>query len=105
MWNSAEDKSNFTVTIYTENLDCDYKGMKLYGQELSPSALVVDGLTDDYIISATVNVMNLHSSSNIEGLNRCIYHQVCDGGCSYISMSILKGEEEARWKLCEVTIT
>ena len=105
MWNSAEDKSNFTVRIYTENLDCDYKGMKLYGQEFSPSALVVDGLTDDYLLAATFYVMNLYSSSNIEGLNRCIYHQVCDGGCNYISVSILKREEEAGWKICEVTTT
>ena len=103
MWNSAEDQSNFTVTIYTENLDCDDIRIKLYGQEFSSSTLVIDGLNDDYFMATTVNVMNLHISSHTEGLNQCVYQQVCDGGCNYISVSIRKGEEQAGWKLCEVT--
>ena len=104
IWNSAKDRSNFTVTIYTENLDCDHNRMKLYGQEMSPGSLVMDGLTDDDLVAATVNIMNLHNTSNTGGLNQCVYHQVCDGGCNFITMSIPKGEEQAVWKLCEVTI-
>ena len=105
MWNSAEDQSNFTVTIYTENLDCNFKGMRLYGQEFSSSTLVVDGLNDDYFMAATVNVMNLHINSYNEGFNQCVYHQVCDEDCNFISLSIQKEDEEADWKLCELTIT
>ena len=105
MWNSAEDRSNFTVTIYTQNLDCDDERIKLYGQEMPSSTLIIEGLNDDdYLMTATVNVMTLHISSHNEGLNQCVYHQVCDGGCNYFSISIGNGEEEADWKVCEVTI-
>ena len=79
--------------------------MKLYSQEMSPGSLVLDGLTDDYLVTATVNVINLYSSSDAEVLNQCVYHQVCDGGCNFITISIPKGEEEAGWKFCEVKVT
>ena len=88
-----------------QNLDCDDKRIKLYGQEMSSSTLVINGLNDDYFMATTVNVMNLHISSHSEGLNQCVYNQVCDEGCNYISVSIQKGEEEPDWKLCGVTIT
>ena len=95
------DKTNFIVIIHTENLKCNHNGLKLYGQPASDT-LVADVSVDRQYFTGTFEILMLGNFSENDGFNECIYSQICDGGCYYISIVVENGADEAGWKLCEV---
>ena len=104
IWNSARNKTNYTVTVATENLECRPPSLLVYGgQDIS-----------DYLTSGTTNnrihffgnrkLLNLESSvTNDNGQKECVFRHMCDEDmCHYVFISVQNVIDESAWKLCEV---
>ena len=104
IWNSASNKSNYTVTVATENLECRPPSLLVYGGQDIP----------DYLTSATTNnrihflgnrkLLILESSvNNSNGQNECVFRHMCDEDmCHYVFISVQNVPDESSWKICEV---
>ena len=104
IWNSATNKSNYTVTVATENLECRPPSLLVYGGQDIP----------DYLTSATTNnripflgnrkLLILESSvNNSNGQNECVFRHTCDEDmCHYVFISVQNVPDQSSWKICEV---
>ena len=104
IWNSANNKTNYTVTVATENLECRPPSLLVYGGQDIP----------DYLTSATTNnrihflgnrkLLTLESSvPNSNGQNECVFRHMCDEDmCHYVFISVQNVPDQSSWKICEV---
>ena len=77
--NSATNRTNYTVTIITENLDCDNKEMLIYGEQNIPNM--------DKIYPSE-RFLRLDSSSVNNGQNECVFRHICEHICYYVHWRI-----------------
>ena len=99
--NSATNRTNYTVTVITENLVCDHKEMLVYGEQNIPN---MDEIYTSERLHFVGNkkIIRLDSSSVNNGQNECVFRHICGDICHYVFISVLDVPDGNSSKICEV---
>ena len=100
--NSADNKTNYTVTVITENVACDRKEILIYGEQIIPDNWVGSYFNDRLHFMGTKKIIRRDSSSINNGQNECVFRHICEDICHYVFISVLKVPGDVSWKICEV---
>ena len=94
MYNSAEDKSNFTVKIHIENFYCNVSRFFVYGDQQETANFLLN--PNDFIGSFTeLELVEERSTDNI-----CEFKSLVNKFWPYVYIEIFNKETDA--KICEV---
>ena len=99
IWSTSDDKTNFTTTVVTENLDCNNKDLALYTAE---------NYETDENMGSGLHFTGKHKMMHLEGFsvdnnkNLCIFRQICEENCYYVYLSVCNVPIDTEWKVCEV---
>ena len=102
IWNSATNMSNYTVTIVTENLECDDGSLLVYGEQNIPSSLDDSCPEERLHFVGKKKILRLNSSSVNNCQNECVFRHICGDICYYVFISVLNVPDGSFWKICEV---
>ena len=97
LYNTAKDKSNFTLTVFTENLDCEQRGISVYVDQILPEHFNTN-INSKHILGS-FKKLKLFNSGN----NQCKYISVSDRLWPYVFIKVFNDLGESNVKLCEVT--
>ena len=94
LYNSAEDKSNFTVNIYIENFYCNMSRFYVYGDQQETTNFLLN--PNDFFGSFTeLNLVEERSTDNI-----CEFKSIVNKFWPYVYIKIFSNQINA--KICEV---
>ena len=99
--NSTKNRTDYTVTVITENLVCDHKEMLVYGEQNIPNRDEIYPSERLHFIGSK-KIIRLDSSSVINGQNECVFRYICEDICHYVFISVKNVPEESNWRICEV---
>ena len=99
IWSTSYNKTNFTTTVVTENLDCNNKDLVLYTAENYETD---DNLGSGLHFIGKHKLMRFQSSSVESNKNICVFRQICEDNCYYVYLSVRKVPGDTTWKICEV---
>ena len=102
MWITGSDTTNYTVTMVTENLECDVRNLLVY---TGHGNVEVSGITNHRShFHGNYKLLTLESSvTNGNGQNECVFRHMCDEDmCHYVFISVQNVPDESSWKICEV---
>ena len=102
IWNSITNRSNLTVTVVTENLECGHKGFLVYGQQDIPYNLDGRYTNDRLHFLGNKKIIRLDSSSVNDGQNACVFRHICEHICHYVFVSVRDIPDGSNWTICEV---
>ena len=100
--NSANNKTNYAVTVITENLACDSNEILIHGEQTVPGSMGGSYPADRLHFMGTKKVIPLHSSSVNNGQNECVFRHICGDICHYVFIYVQNVPEESNWRICEV---
>ena len=105
IWNSASNKSNYKVTVITENLECRPPSLLVYGGQDTPDYLTAGTTNNRIHFLGNRKLLILESSvNNGNGQNECVFRYMCDEAmCHYVFISVQSVPDESSWKLCGVS--
>ena len=98
--NSATNRTNYTVTVITENLDCDNKEMLIYGEQNIPNMDKIHP-SERFHFGESKKILRLDSSSVNNGQNECVFRHICEHICYYVFISVLNVPDGNNWEICE----
>ena len=99
MWITASDITNCSVTVVTENLDCDANNLLVYtGYD---DVMISGSINDRAHFNGNYKLLSLESSvTNGNGQKECVFR--CEDICHYVFISVENVPDESSWKICEV---
>ena len=99
IWSTASDLTNNTVTVVTENLECDVKNLLVTRGQC---AVIPSEITTNHVhFHGNYKLLTLESSvTNSNGQKECVFR--CEDMCHYVFISVENVPDESSWKICEV---
>ena len=99
MWITASDITNCTITVVTENLDCDVNNLLVYTGH--NDVMMSGSINDRAHFHGNHKLLTPESSvTNDNGQKECVFR--CEDMCHYVFISVEKVPDESSWKICEV---
>ena len=100
LYNTAADKTNFTVTLHVENVSCDRSSLVVYGDQVG-----TEDSSSRFMISTRhfTGGFTILKSIPTTSANQCKYGYTSQGSLYYIFIKLFASETGTKSKLCEVT--
>ena len=99
MLNSANNRTNYTVTLVTENLACDSKELLIYGdQSISHHDVMYPNEKLHFV--GTKKILRLESSFVNNDQNECVFIHICQDICHYVFIYVKNVPDGMSWKIC-----
>ena len=99
IWSTSENKTNFTTTVVTENLDCNNQNLILY---TAKNYKTEENLRSGVHFSGKYKMMRYESTTVENNKNICVFRQICEENCYYVYPSVRNVPGDTTWKICEV---
>ena len=96
IWNSVNSKSNYTVTVRTENLQCSNPNFLMYEAVSVPDDETPGATDEQRHFMGNFKIPFLVDESSSNGENECVFRQICEDSCHYVFISV---HGESSWKI------
>ena len=98
VYNTADDKSNFTLTIHTQNIPCDRSNVVVYGDQVGPEHFASRLSTNTRHFTGGFTILKSMSTNFI---NQCKFAYNSEDKLHYVFIKIF-ATHYSNSKLCEI---
>ena len=103
LWNSAVDKTNYIISVVTENVDCQQTGFHVYGEQRIPSKLAANSVEENLHFVGTFESSQFESKTVNNNVNECMFRHWCQEFCYYVYIHVHNVPNNLPWKICEIS--
>ena len=99
LYNTAPDTSNFTVTVYTQNLDCSDPHLHVYGDQTQTQNDISNTENLNHFIG---NFRHLNYEKSKSQTHKCVYQSIVGKYFPYVFVKITELSASENSFICEV---